>query len=61
MEFLEAVLGFDFEDDGLSQEAVADAVLRGRGLAFFGDRAARLGAVGAGGIDSALRSHTPEG
>jgi hypothetical protein len=54
VELLEAVLGLAFEDDGLGQEAVADAVLGGDGFAFFRDRPAGFGAVDAGGIEAAL-------
>jgi hypothetical protein len=57
VELFEAVLGFAFEDDGLRQEAVADAVLGRDDLAFSGGRAAGFSAVGAGGIDLALSSY----
>ena len=48
----EALLGFAFEDDGLSEHAVAGAVAGGVAFAGGGDWSAGSGAVGAGGLSS---------
>lgn len=58
VELLEAIFGLAFEDDEFGEEAVADAVLRRDGFAFGRDRTVRFGAVGASGIEFALRAHT---
>ncbi len=48
------VLGFVSEDDGLGRESMGDGVAGGSGFAGRGNRAVGFGAVGAGGVDSAL-------
>jgi hypothetical protein len=57
VEVFEAIHGFAFADDGLGEDAVADAVLRGGEFAFGGEGASGFSAVGAGGFDFAKGTH----
>jgi hypothetical protein len=56
-EFLETLIGLAFEDDSLGEDSVAEAILGGDGFACGRNRASGAGAVGAGGLNFALRRH----
>ena len=57
-EFLEAILGLAFEDDGLREHAMTGAIA-GRDVLTFGrNRAAETGAIDAGGFALTFSAHT---
>jgi len=50
--------GFRVEDDGFREDAVADGVAGGTGLAFWSDGSAGFGAVGARSLDAKNGTHS---